>query len=221
MNGSTEGASISYNMMNAPLPVLLEFALGLPSDRLILHGVPKDARYSMRLISPGSDTRPLASAIETAIAAAAGLKLTQVTTEEDAYILKPTPQAAARLTPTASKFESMCFMDPRDGKLKMVKTTLDDLAPRLEDALGIPVVNEANISGEFDADFTLPKGDFAADKAALEANLGLTLEKAKRPIERAVFDALPPTATPATPSVAAGTAAPAPSQMIAVPRPQP
>ena len=221
MDTSSDDSFIRYDIQNMPVAALLRFALGMPGDRVVIHGDAAHATYSMRVISPGPDIKPLAPALELAIAAAAGMKLSHVAAEEDAYVLQATPQATARLTPTASKFESMCFYDPRDGKLKMVKTSLDSLAPRLEEALGVPVVNEAGIAGEFDADFTLPKGDFEAAKAALETNLGLTLIKARRSIDRVVLDPLPtPTKPEQTPALAAkpplvsGQAV----QMIAVPR---
>jgi thiol-disulfide isomerase/thioredoxin len=221
MESSSDGSFISYDMKNTPLPQLLRFALGTPGDRVVIHGDAPHAVFSMRIITPGSEIKPLAPALELAIAAAAGMKLSHVAEEEDAYVLQATAQAAARLTPTASKFESMCFYDPRDGKLKMVKTTLDGLAPRLEEALGIPVVNEAGIAGEFDADFTFPKGNFEAARAALEANLGLTLTKGRRIVDRVVLDPLsaPDTSAP-SPAVAdkstslSGQSA----QTIAVPR---
>jgi uncharacterized protein (TIGR03435 family) len=85
----------------------------------------------------------------------------------------------------------------------MVKTSLDGLAPRLEEALGGPVVNETNISGEFDATLDLPKGDAQAIKAALETNLGLTLVRARRKIDRIVLAPLPTPAPNPAPSVAA------------------
>ncbi len=224
MNSSSDSSSISYNMMNTPLAMLMRFALRTSLDRLVIHGAASDARYSMRIISPGSDIKPLAPALEAAIAAAAGMKLSHVTAEADAYVLQATPQAAARLTPTASQVESLCFVDPRNGKLRMVKSTLDDLAPRLEDALKVPVVNEAGIAGEFDADFTLPMGDFEAAKAALEANLGLTLVKARRPIERVVLDPLPAPSQSVEAGAPGGKPALVPGQevqTIAVPRQQP
>jgi uncharacterized protein (TIGR03435 family) len=85
-----------------------------------------------------------------------------------------------------------------NNKLTMVKTSLDGFAPRLEEALGAPVVNETAIPGEFDATLDLPKGDADAIKAALEANLGLTLVKARRSIDRIVLDPLPdPNPSPA------------------------
>lgn len=219
MMSSTKGDSISYNITNTSVAMLMGFALGTPDERLVIHGGDKDARYSMRLISPGSDTKPLASILEGAIATAAGMSLKHVATEEDAYVLQATSQGSSKLTPTASKFESMCYLDMRDGKLKMVKTSLDDLAQRLEDALDIPVVNESGIAGEFDADFTLPEDSFENTKAALEANLGVTLVKARRTIDKVVMDSLAAQGKAAEEAADKGAPAPGqPAKMMAVPR---
>jgi uncharacterized protein (TIGR03435 family) len=67
----------------------------------------------------------------------------------------------------------------------------------LEDLLGHPVVNETGVSGNFDANFDLPKGDADQARAALEKNLGLTLAKAKRNIDRTVIEPLQPATTTA------------------------
>jgi len=191
MMSSTKGDSISYNITNSSAGGLLEFALGTPTDRLVIHGEQKDARYSMRLTSPGSDTKAIASIVEGAVAAATGMKVSHGAAEQEAYVLHATSQGSSKLTPTASKFESMCYLDPGEEKLKMVKATLNDLAEGLEGALDIPVVNETGIEGEFDADFTLPIGSFENTRAALEANLGVKLVKARRTIDKVILDPLP------------------------------
>jgi uncharacterized protein (TIGR03435 family) len=80
----------------------------------------------------------------------------------------------------------------------MMQSTIDSLADTLESILGSPVVNETGLQGKFDANFSLPKGDVDAGRAALEANLGLTIVKAKRSIDRTVLDPIPaPSPAPA------------------------
>jgi uncharacterized protein (TIGR03435 family) len=188
-----------------------------------VHGDGAKAHYNLHVSSPDLDIKRLAPLLESAVASAAGVKLTRVTAEEDVYVLEATPQAKARLTPTVSNHGNMCYFDMRSGNLMMVKTSLDNLAPALEQALKFPVVNEAGIPGEFDASFALPKDSFDTAKAALESNLGLTLVKARRTIDRIVVDPLPAASKP-EPTATAGSkpaAAPAPAiQMMAVPRPQ-
>jgi len=218
-NSSTAGGGISYNIMNTSVAMLMEFALGTPGDRLVIHGGDKDARYNMRLVSPESDTKLLAPIVEEAIAQATGMKLSHSVTKQDAYVLQATSQGSSKLMPTASKFESMCDFDVEEGKLKMVKTSFDDLASRLEGVFDIPVVDETGIKGEFDAEFTLPKDSFEGSKAALEANLGVTLVKTRRTIDKVQFDALPTPAKAEAAADAKGALTPGqPVQRMAVPR---
>jgi uncharacterized protein (TIGR03435 family) len=215
MRPAKDGVPALYEMRNVPIAQMVEWARSVPDSRVVIHGA-AEARYTLRLTAPDLDTEPLAPALEIAIATATGMKVSHVSTEEDVWLLKATPQANALLSPTASKFESMCFYNPGDHKLMMVKTTLDELAPSLDDAVGVPVVNETGVTGEFDASFELPKGDVAAIGAALEKNMGLTLVKARRSVERIVLDPLP--AAKADTTEKASLPAPVP---MAIPVPKP
>jgi len=212
----------SFDMRNAPLSMLIPWALSLPSNRISIHADADKAHYNLHLSAPNLDVDQIAPLLEQAIVSAAGVKLTRHAEEEDAYVLEATPQAVARLTPTVSNHGSMCMYDARDGKLTMIKTSLDDLTQSLEEALGSPVVNETKMPGEFDAEFLLPKDSFDAAKAALETNLGLTLVKAKRTIDRVAVDPLPGAQkTAATPAPSEKPVPGMSVQTIAVPRQQP
>ncbi len=221
----TNGGASAYSISNASLFMLVPWATGNPAKRIAFHGDFTKPHYNLRLTAPNLDIKALSPALELAVASAAGVRITHTSAEEDAWVLQATPQAASRLTPTVSAHGSMCFVDPRSGQLNMVKTSLDDLAPALEQSIGAPVVNETGIKGEFDATFAVPKDNPEAVKAALESNLGLTLVKARRTIARVAVDPLP--LTPASNQAAASASKPIPaadplqglpSQVIAVPR---
>jgi uncharacterized protein (TIGR03435 family) len=211
----------SIDMRNAPLSLLIPWATQLPEDRVSIHGDADKAHYNVHLNAPNLDLDQLAPLLQQAIAAAIGVKLTRHSEEEDAYVLQATAQADSKLTKTVSNHGSMCMYDAREGKLTMINTSLDDLAQSLEDALKIPVLNETKIPGEFDAGFSFPKDDFDATKAALETNLGLTLVKAKRTIERVSVDLAAVQPQSATAPAAVEKSMPVPGQSvqtIAVPR---
>jgi uncharacterized protein (TIGR03435 family) len=221
----TNGGPSAYSMSNATLFMLVPWATAIPAKRITFHGDFRKPHYNVHLTAPNLDIKALSPALELAVASAAGLRITHSSAEEDVWVLQATPQAAARLTPTVSAHGSMCFVDPRSNQLNMVKTSLDDLAPALEQAIGAPVVNESGIKGEFDATFTLPKDNPEAAKAALEVNLGLTLVKARRTIARITVDPLPQTApsdqavtTASKPIRVANPIPGQPAQVIAVPR---
>jgi hypothetical protein len=183
--------SYSIDYLNAPLQMLMQQAGGVPASRLVIHGA-KDAKYSLHISAPGGDVQDLASALQLAIVTATGMKLSHVTTEEEAWILQPTPKATSLLPPASSDQGSMCFYNPQADKLVMMQSNLDSLAETLEPVLGTLIVNETGMKGNFDANFSLPKGDVDAARVALETNLGLTLVKARRNIDRVVLDPLPP-----------------------------
>ena len=214
-----DGNSDSYDFLNAPLPILFQLAAGIQSSRLVVHGG-SDAKYSLHVSTPG-DLKQLAPALELAILTATGTELSHVTTQEDAWVLQATPKAASLLAPASSDEQSMCFYNPEASKLVMMQATIDSLAQQLEMTLGKPVVNESGLQGSFDANFGFPKGDVEATRAALEANLGLTLIKGRSSIERTVIDPLPASPKPADQAAQPAKPAAAPGQMvqsIAVPR---
>ena len=198
MHIRSDGSGYYYDVKDGPLPLLYQMIAGVPKSRLIFHGAVPSAKYSLRISLPNSSLSDIAPATQLALASVGNMKLSHVATEEDAWVLQATSKAATLLSPTASQHGSICFYNQMNNKLTMVKTSLDGFAPRLEEALGAPVVNETAIPGEFDATLDLPKGDADAIKAALEANLGLTLVKARRSIDRIVLDPLPdPNPSPA------------------------
>ena len=199
----------SFDVRNAPLMMLFPLALSTPWSRIEFRGNMQNARYTLHVNAPGGTLRQLAPALELALAAATGLKLSHVSREEDAWVLQATPEAASLLVPAASKQSSMCFCDPRSGKLILKNASLDDLAQTLEGFLHVPVVNETGVSGGFDAIFDLAVDDKDSARAAIEQNLGLTLTRARRSIDRIVVEAPPPPAKP--PDNSPQSNAPAPS----------
>ena len=221
MGSGSDTNQAEYDMRNAPLGILIPWAAGVPGDRVTVHGDAAKGHYNLHVSSPDLDIKQLAPLLESAVASAAAVKLTRVTAEENVYVIEATPQARAKLTLTVSNHGNMCYFDMRSGNLMMVKTSLDNLAPALEQALKVPVVNEAGIAGEFDASFALPKDSFDTAKAALESNLGLTLVKARRTVDRIVVDPIAAASKPepTAPGKPADTSGPA-IQVMAVPRSQ-
>lgn len=190
--GGKNDDSYSIDFLNMPLDTLLKAAAGIQGSRLTIHGG-TDTKYSLHVSAPGGDIEQLAQALQMAIVTATGMTLSHASAIEDAYVLEATPKAASLLPPSTSD-QSMCFYNKQAGKLVMMQSSLDSLAQTLEPILGALVVNETGLKGNFDANFSVPKGDVDAARAALETNLGLTLVKARRSIDRIVLDPLPPPA---------------------------
>jgi uncharacterized protein (TIGR03435 family) len=192
-NRGRNGAPWALDIRNAPLMMLLADALHIPFDRIPMQESAMFARYTLHVNAPNGDMEQLAPALELALAGATGIKLRHVSQEQDAYVLQATPKAASLLSAADSKRGSLCFYEAQSGKLMLTSCSLNKLAQTLEGAMGTPVVNETGIAGEFDAIFDLPIHDNQAAAAAIEKNLGLTLTKARRSIDRIVVD--PPEAS--------------------------
>jgi uncharacterized protein (TIGR03435 family) len=90
-------------------------------------------------------------------------------TRDTAKLLQPTASTA---TPPSAGVERRYFV--------AVNSSLDDIAAALEDYIGTPVVNEAQLTGTFDADFALPSKDPAAVKETVLRMLGIELTQEQR-----------------------------------------
>src|SRR5258707_15548370 len=70
----------------------------------------------------------------------------------------------------------------RNGKVRLINGSIDDLAAAIEAGLGIPVVNETGIDGKFDAELEFPAKDTVAAKTAIHRILSLELREEDRSI---------------------------------------
>jgi thiol-disulfide isomerase/thioredoxin len=193
--------SYTYEMENASLSQFIQRAGNLSKDRFNIVGENK-ATYSLRVNAPRGEIEQLGPAILVALATATGRNFSRVTTEQEVYLLEATPQSTSLLSRSTSKGTGYSNYNLRDGSLLLMNGSLDKLAHTLEFATGIPILNQTNIVGQFNASLDLPKTDFDSVKAVLEKNVGLTLTKARRPIEHLTLEAqsvVPPTTTPTNP----------------------
>jgi thiol-disulfide isomerase/thioredoxin len=220
ISGAPKGdTSFRLDALNAPLMALFYDASGLTPSRFIIHGA-TDARFTLHVSASSGDVEQFGPAIQVALASAAGFKLTHVVEGQDVWVLQATPKAKTLLTPS-DPGQGGSYYDEANHKIIMRKSSLDRLATALEMELNSPVVNESGINGAFDAIFDLPNVDPVHLKAALESNLGLTLVKARRNIDRVVLDPLPaPSNSTTTPSKATHPMpdSAVPMQTIAIPR---
>jgi uncharacterized protein (TIGR03435 family) len=194
--GTKPDGSFTTDSVNASLAQLLQFAGGLSKDRFTVVEE-NQATYSLHVNAFGGETEQLSQAIQLAIATATGRKISHKTTEQEVYLLETTPKSSTLLPPSTGNGGSYCYYNAPSGSLVLMNKSLDKLAHTLEDATGVPILNETNLTGQFEASFNLPKTDFDSVKAALEKNLGLTLTKARRPIEHVILEA-PATVAPTT-----------------------
>lgn len=88
--------------------------------------------------------------------------------------------------------------DPRDGNIKMLRTTIDNFAESLGHKLSQPVVDETRMQGVYNVTLTYTPDRGASGRlstdvgptifTALEEQLGLKLEPRKVPVEMLIVD---------------------------------
>src|SRR5271165_5529525 len=182
------------DVLNSPVSLLISF-MGLRLDRIRLTTYPHEF-YSLHVSAPSGDEQAFGPAIQLAVASAAHLRLTRTNEEEDVWIIQAAPNAKSRLEPAGLGKGHMCFYDRKTGKLILQRGSLDKLAEALEYFLRSPVLNESGIPGNFDAAFDLSSKNPDEVNAALEKNMGLTLVRARRKVERIALDPLTVAASP-------------------------
>jgi uncharacterized protein (TIGR03435 family) len=152
------------------------------ADRFLPTSVFPEGLYNLHANwSPGEDNDNLiAPFLQTAIICGLNLKIETKTVTKKAFLLKAIDADHKLLTPTASTGGYMSGY--WNGKVKLVNSSMDDLANELEDGLQVPVINETGIKGKFDEELEFPAKDVDAAKAALKT-IGLELIEAERPIQ--------------------------------------
>ncbi|MGD0292453.1 MAG: redoxin domain-containing protein [Terracidiphilus sp.] len=155
----------------------------VPKDRLLPTSSLPEGRYNLHAIwsSEDSNGRLIAPFIQESITYGLNLRVQWKTVTKKAYVLRMTEASKNLLIPQPPI--EMSFRSYKNGKLKLVDGSIDDLAAAIEDGLEVPVVNETGIEGRFDTELEFPAKDADAAKAALLKTLGLELIETDRPIQ--------------------------------------
>jgi hypothetical protein len=179
---------VKLDAINMPLKFLITF-MGLPLDRVRMNSSSPD-RYSLHVAAPEGTLEQLGPAIQLAVASAANLHLFRMNAEEDVWVIRTTPHSASLLQPVAPGKGQLCMYERNTGKLILRHCSLDKVAETLEDYLTTPtaVLNETGIKGEISVIFDLATLCPEALRSALEQNMGLTLVRARRKVERITFE---------------------------------
>jgi uncharacterized protein (TIGR03435 family) len=184
-----KGASMSsgggqMDMYGWSAEALLSMAYNsIPRDRLISLSPLPDGVFDLHAVwASGEDnTLLIAPFLQNAISFGLNLQVQWKTVTKRAYVLKKGEAGSKLLTPTAMTNKSY-MRSYSNGKMRMVNGSMDDLTVAMEEGLEIPVVNETEIKGKFDAELEFPARDAAAAQAALLNTLGLELHQEDRPI---------------------------------------
>jgi thiol-disulfide isomerase/thioredoxin len=174
------------DITNASLKYLLSQSTGMPASRITVSGDLPDVSYSLYVEAPGAGAKLLAQAIELAIASGAHIQIEHHADVREAYVLTAKPEAQGNFAP--APHSGMAFYLAKSQTLQCLNATADQLANSLEDALGIPVVNESGLSGALMTNLKIAPKDLASANDALQP-LGLLLTEAKRPIDTVTLSA--------------------------------
>lgn len=187
VDNSPPGGALKLDVVNMPVQALTGF-MGLPLDRVRIQGFPQ-GRYSLHVEAPrGTTLEDLGPAIQLAVAQATHLHLVRTNEEEDVWVVQGTPKMESLLQPAESgKGRRVCMYERDTRKLILERCSPDQVAKVLEIYLGMPVMNEAGGSGEFSAIVGLDAPGAEGVRSAIEENLGLTLVRARRRVERVTF----------------------------------
>jgi uncharacterized protein (TIGR03435 family) len=179
------------DITNASPADLLSYGTGVPSARIHLSGDLPDAWYNLHVEAPDADAKQLSQAVETAIASGAHMHIEHHTDTKDAWVLTAKPGAEGHFIPSAHS--GGAFYSAKKQAVQCLNATADQLAGALEEALGVPVVNETGLSGKLLLTIAAiaPKNPASASEALTA--IGLTLVQAKRPIETVILSAAPDT----------------------------
>jgi len=174
------GYPTGFEMHGWDAKSLVSSVYQLAADRIILDGSWPEGRYDLRAEFSSADDSVTTPMLQTAMSTGLHLRVAPKTVTKKAYVLKATAAGKTLLTPTASTGGSM--WGNANGTLKLVNQSTEGLRAALENALDVPVVDEANIDEKFDAELAFPGKDADAARAALLKTLGLDLIQAERPI---------------------------------------
>jgi len=171
---------------------LVAYVADVTKTRLMVPGDMKDKKFDVSIKcskESGCDARSLLSA---ALPPALGLTVRKETRSVDAYVLTaPSNPKRLKIEKDEVLGGASSFRDS-DGVWQSTNRTMESLARDLEAKLGAVVVNETGLEGGYDWQMTVGDAEPESLIAAVNAQLGLSLRKARRDIDFVVAEPVTP-----------------------------
>ena len=136
------------------------------------------------IVPEGQESRLLLLFRES-LKASFGLSVYWEAQEKEVLVLKQLPSAKSKLRP--SQAEKSIFWFAR-GTLHGTKQTLKRLCLAVAGRIGLPVIDETGLSGQYDWELPYQPGDPSVLIAALRKELGLEAERSRRQIQVLVVE---------------------------------
>jgi len=159
------------------------YGLHMRKDRLILANPLSDETYVFHVEGTVADQEAVTPLAQAFVALALHLLVQKKTVARSVLILKTTDASKKLLVPTGWAYSGMCWYRRSNQKLTIANGNMYYLANALEDALGIPVIDETGFKDNFDAELKFAPEDADGARAALAEVLGLDMVREERPIE--------------------------------------
>jgi uncharacterized protein (TIGR03435 family) len=179
------------------LRALMSYAYGTPAtyfnwsgNRVLLPAGVSDGKFDFSLAIPDQQKPALQAEIKRQLRLAAHRELRDV----DALVLTVPNPGAIRLA--AAKKGNGSDSRPGPGQFEFTRMPMGDLSDFLEDSLGVPVVDETDLTQKYSGSLKwTPQADKAAElkeiQRSLSDQLGLELVPSHEPIEMLVVEKAP------------------------------
>src|SRR6185295_11141338 len=185
------GDNIGFTAIGFTLKQLLPSVYRTPITRILVQGKLPEGSYDVVAKCPRTAEKEFDAHLRRAVESTFGLRSLREAREMDVYVITVAQRDAKGLMPTKSSSKNSS-LDGGNGGIDGVSVSFGEVLPSLENALSLPVIDETGLKGSFDVRFRWdPAGGPEAIVKDAREQLGLTLTKAKRPIELTVIEASP------------------------------
>ena len=167
------------------LELLIRLAYEIPTPYLDYRLPHSKRQYRVSAIVPkGQETR-LLPLLRESLKSSFGLSIYWETQEKEVLVLKQSPGEKSGLRPSRAEKSASWIVR---GSLHGTKQTLERLCLAVAEWIGIPVVDETGLSGQYDWELPYQPGDPSVLIAALRKELGLEAERSRRQIQVLVVE---------------------------------
>ena len=167
------------------LELLIRLAYEIPAPYLDYRLPHSKRQYRVSAIVPkGQETR-LLPLLRESLKSSFGLSIYWETQEKEVLVLKQSPGEKSGLRPSRAEKSASWIVR---GSLYGTKQILERLCLAVAEWIGIPVVDETGLSGQYDWELPYQPGDPSVLIAALRKELGLEAERSRRQIQVLVVE---------------------------------
>lgn len=173
------------------IETLLEFVYDIRYPRMeFAKGADRQTRYDFEVKVDQYHSKQSSALWRSLVEASVPLRIKLATKERVVWVLRKVADGAAGLRPIKDKFAGTFLFSMEKGTFLAENTSLGRFGWYLENSLEEPVVDESGLSGSWRMELRWKPGDRTDLIRAVEEQMGLRLERARRSIEVLQIDPL-------------------------------